>query len=158
MAMLIKSLEAVAGLMANGAWLAFSRLNRIRPAAAFTPAWSDLPLPKLRERSKPPLGWPRETDSLCPDCVREVRADILAGRADPRVLTEGRPGEIKAVILERGGQVVMRKECARHGVFEDVISIDPAFLRHVEQVFPGRDIAAHNDAALHAHGSSSIRY
>ena len=158
MAMLIKSLEAVAGLVANGAWLAFSSVNRIRPAAAFTPAWSDLPLPKSRERSKPPLGWPRETDSLCPDCVREVRADILAGRADLRVLTEGRPGEIKAVILERGGQVVMRKECARHGVFEDVISIDPAFLRHVEQVFPGRDIAAHNDAALHAHGSSSIRY
>ena len=92
MRMLIKSVEAAAGLAANGAWLLFSRLNGIRPSSGFQPAWSDLPLPKSRERTKPPLGWPRETDSLCPECVREVRADILAGRIDLGVLTEGRPG------------------------------------------------------------------
>jgi uncharacterized radical SAM superfamily Fe-S cluster-containing enzyme len=154
----LKLLEAAAATAAGAAWFVFDRLNHIRPATPFIPAWSDLALPKSHERTKPPLGWPRETDSLCPECVREVRAEILSGRADLRLMTEGRPGEIKATILERGGRVLMRKECARHGTFEDVMSIDPAFLRHVEEVFPGRDIAAHHDERLHAHGSSSIRY
>ena len=34
------------------------------------------------------------------------------------------------------------------------MAIDPAFFKHLEEVFPGRDIRAHNDADLHHHGSS----
>src|ERR1035441_1106184 len=41
--------------------------NKHRPGAPFTPKWSDKPLLKSWQKTKPPLGWPRETDSLCPD-------------------------------------------------------------------------------------------
>src|SRR5262245_46460052 len=158
MSLAIKCVEKAATVMADGAWFVFSRVNRIRPGRPFTPAWSDIPLSSAAERGKPPLGWPRETDSLCPACVREVRAEILSGRADPRILQRERPAEIKAAIVERDGRLLMEKTCSRHGRFEDVLSIDPAFSRHLEQVFPGRDLRAHADAALHDHGSSTIKY
>src|SRR6202041_1559937 len=32
------------------------------------------------------------------------------------------------------------------------------FSKHLEDVFPGRDIAAHNDEKLHHHGSSTVKY
>jgi uncharacterized radical SAM superfamily Fe-S cluster-containing enzyme len=38
------------------------------------------------------------------------------------------------------------------------MSIDPAFFKHLEEVFPGRDIRAHNDDKLHNHGSSTITH
>ena len=38
------------------------------------------------------------------------------------------------------------------------MSIDPAMFRHLEEVFPGRDITAHNDETLHNHGSSTIKH
>jgi uncharacterized radical SAM superfamily Fe-S cluster-containing enzyme len=38
------------------------------------------------------------------------------------------------------------------------MAVDTAFYRHIEQVFPGRDIRAHNDATLHKHGSSTITH
>ncbi|MGC2325902.1 MAG: radical SAM protein, partial [Candidatus Sulfotelmatobacter sp.] len=50
------------------------------------------------------------------------------------------------------------KDCPVHGYFEDVISIDPQFFRHLEETFPGRDIRAHNDEKLHNHGSSTIKH
>ena len=45
-----------------------------------------------------------------------------------------------------------------HGHFEDMMAIDPAFFKHLEEVFPGRDIRAHNDEKLHNHGSSTIKH
>jgi uncharacterized radical SAM superfamily Fe-S cluster-containing enzyme len=112
---------------------------------------------KRRERSFPPLGWPRETDSLCPACVKDTRAAILAGRADVRVLIDGRPGEVRARIEERAGQVVMSKTCPIHGDVEDVISMDPAFSARIERLFPGRDFAS-PPTKLRNHGSSSIKF
>ncbi|MEI9811543.1 MAG: hypothetical protein WDO18_02200 [Acidobacteriota bacterium] len=38
------------------------------------------------------------------------------------------------------------------------MSIDPAFSKHLEDVFPGRDIKAHNDEHLHHHGSSTVTH
>ena len=38
------------------------------------------------------------------------------------------------------------------------MAIDPAFFKHLEEVFPGRDIRAHNDEKLHNHGSSTIKH
>jgi uncharacterized radical SAM superfamily Fe-S cluster-containing enzyme len=145
-------------VVANGAWSVFSRLNRIRPTRSFTPRWSDKPLLKSWEKSKPTLGWPRQTDSLCPNCVREARTAILDGKKDVSVLLNENVGEIKATILERDGKVVMIKDCPTHRHFEDLISIDAAFFKHIEEVFPGRDIRAHNDEKLHKHGSSTIKY
>jgi len=158
MAAAIKYVEKALTVAAGGAWALFSSANRIAPRRVFTPAWSDLPLLKSHERTKPPLGWPRETDSLCPACVREARTAILDGRVDYEVLLTEKVGEIRATILERDGRILMVKECPRHGRFEDVMAIDPAFFKHLEDVFPGRDIRAHADERLHNHGSSTIEY
>ena len=124
----------------------------------FTPKWSDKPLLKSYQKVKPPLGWPRETDSLCPVCVRETRQEIVDGKRDYKILLNEKIGEIKATIIERDGKILMVKDCPLHGHFEDVMSIDPAFFKHLEDVFPGRDIRAHNDEKLHNHGSSTIKY
>ncbi len=132
--------------------------NQYRQNPSFTPKWSDKPLQKSWQKSKPPLGWPRTTDSLCPTCVIETRTKILNGEVDYRVLINQKVGEIKATILERDGQVWMVKECPKHGKFEDMLALDKKFLEHVESVYPGRDIDAHNDEALHNHGSSTIKY
>ena len=39
-----------------------------------------------------------------------------------------------------------------------MMAIDSKFLQHIESLFPGRDIEAHNDEKLHNHGTSSIKY
>ena len=155
----IKYLEKAMSVVANGAWQIFCWSNNLFPEnPSFTPRWSDKPLLKSREKSKPPLGWPRQTDSLCPRCVPEIRQQIVDGKLDYRVLLNERPGEIKAQIIERDGKILMVKDCPVHGYFEDVISIDPQFFRHLEETFPGRDIRAHNDEKLHNHGSSTIKH
>jgi uncharacterized radical SAM superfamily Fe-S cluster-containing enzyme len=154
----IKYLEKGLSVAASGAWHVFNAANRIKPNPAFTPKWSDRPLLKSWEKSKPPLGWPRETDSLCPTCVREAREEILSGRKDVSTLLNEKVGEIKAHVIERDGKILMVKDCPVHGHFEDVMAIDPAFFKHLEQVFPGRDIRAHSDETLHNHGSSTIKH
>src|SRR5574337_1323389 len=106
-----KKLYAAVARVANAARKATRRIDRHFPEGAFQPKWAPSPLPKARERSFPPLGFPRQTDSLCPGCVKEVRAQILSGEADWKVLIEGRPGEIPAQIVEEGGRILMRKDC-----------------------------------------------
>jgi tetraether lipid synthase len=154
----IKYVEKGLTVAAKGAWLAFDALNRIKPNGTFTPKWSDLPLQKSWQKVKPPLGWPRETDSLCPSCVREARQAIVDGKQDYRILLNDKVGEIKATITEKDGKIVMIKDCPIHGHFEDVMAIDPAFFKHLEESFPGSDIRSHNDEKLHNHGSSTIKY
>jgi uncharacterized radical SAM superfamily Fe-S cluster-containing enzyme len=39
-----------------------------------------------------------------------------------------------------------------------MMAIDAKFLTHIEKMFPGRDIDAHNDEKLHNHGSSTVKY
>ncbi|MBV8206746.1 MAG: radical SAM protein [Acidobacteria bacterium] len=154
----IKYVEKGLTLTAQAAWAVFERLNRIKPNPSFTPAWSDKPLLKSYQKTKPPLGWPRATDSLCPRCVPEIRKQILDGKLPHEVLLNEKVGEIKAQIVERDGKILMVKDCPRHGHFEDVMSIDPAMFRHIEEVFPGRDIRAHSDEQLHNHGTSTVKY
>ncbi|HKX31216.1 MAG TPA: radical SAM protein [Blastocatellia bacterium] len=154
----IKYFEKGLTLMAGAAWAVFERINRIRPNPSFTPKWSDKPLLKSWQKTKPTLGWPRTTDSLCPKCVPEMREKILDGELPVDILRDERLGEIKAQILERDGKILMTKDCPVHGHFEDVMSIDPAMFRHLEESFPGRDIRAHNDEKLHKHGSSTIQH
>ena len=132
--------------------------NKYNPNPNFTPKWSDKPLLKSWEKSKPTLGWPRQTDSLCPGCVKDARDAIFEGKKDWRDLMHEKVGEIKAQIIERDGQVWMVKECPIHGQYEDMMAIDAKFLNWIEQNFPGRDIPAHNDEDLHKHGSSTVRY
>src|SRR5579871_2134846 len=154
----IKYVEKAAVIGAQGVWAVFSRLNGIKPNPSPKPKWSDKPLLKSYEKSKPPLGWPRTTDSLCPKCVPEIRQQILDGELPHEILLNEKVGEIKAQIVERDGKILMVKDCPKHGHFEDVMSIDPEFSKHLEDVFPGRDIRAHNDEKLHHHGSSTVKY
>ena len=152
----MKYVEKGLSIAANGLWQVFSAANSINQNPSFTPRWSDKPLLKSYEKTKPQLGWPRQTDSLCPTCTREARQAILDGKKDVSVLLNEKVGEIPATILERDGQILMVKDCPIHGHFEDVMAIDTAFFKHLEQVFPGRDIRAHNDEKLHNHGSSTV--
>ena len=152
----VKYVEKAVTVAAKGAWVVFDKLNSISPNPSFTPKWSDKPLLKSYQKSKPPLGWPRTTDSLCPKCVPEIRQQIIDGKLPVEVLMNEKAGEIKAQIIQRDGKIFMVKDCPEHGHFEDVMAIDTAFFKHLEKVFPGRDIRAHNDEKLHHHGSSTV--
>jgi 7,8-dihydro-6-hydroxymethylpterin dimethyltransferase len=154
----IKYVEKAVTVTAEIGWQVFDRLNSINPNPSFTPKWSDKPLLKSYEKQKPKLGWPRETDSLCPKCIPELRKKVMDGEVPLEVLLNEKRGEIKAMIVEKDGKIVMQKECSIHGQFEDVMSIDPAFSEHLEKSFPGRDIRAHNDSKLHNHGSSTVTH
>ena len=77
---------------ADVAWNVFQAVNtRVTEGSPFQPAWAPAPLLKSYERSKPTLGFPRETDSLCPECVKEVRTAIIEGRRDLSELVGGGP-------------------------------------------------------------------
>ncbi len=154
----IKYAEKVVTVAAGAAWTVFDKLNQIHQNPSFTPKWSDKPLLKSYQKTKPPLGWPRETDSLCPRCIPEIRKEIVDGKQDYKILLKEKVGEIKAKVIERDGKILMVKDCPVHGHFEDVMAIDTAFFKHLEEVFPGRDILAHNDEKLHNHGSSTIKH
>ncbi|HET9958419.1 MAG TPA: radical SAM protein [Polyangiaceae bacterium] len=136
-------------------WLAARAEQKAPPP--LHPKWAPAPLLRARERTSPPLGFPRQTDSLCPVCVREARSAVLAGHQDYRAFVDSNPGEIKANIEERDGRIWMTKTCPKHGRFEDVMSIDPAFLRRIESLFPGRDFESPK-SELRQHGTSSIKY
>jgi hypothetical protein len=129
----VKYVEKGLTLVARGAWVVFDALNSIKPNESFTPKWSEKPLLKSWQKVKPPLGWPRETDSLCPVCVREARQEILDGKRDYKVLLTEKIGEIKAQIIERDGKILMVKDCPIHGHFEDVMAMDTAFFKHLEE-------------------------
>jgi uncharacterized radical SAM superfamily Fe-S cluster-containing enzyme len=154
----IKHIEKGLTYVASAAFNAIKSVNQFKPNPSFTPKWSDKPLLKSWQKSKPTLGFPRMTDSLCPNCVIEARESILSGENDVSMLINDKVGEIKAQIIERDGQVWMIKDCPKHGHFEDMMAIDSKFLTHIESLFPGRDIDAHNDEKLHNHGSSSVKY
>src|SRR5213594_5097971 len=154
----IKHAEKGLALISGGLFDAIQSVNKYKPNPSFTPKWSDKPLLKSWQKSKPTLGWPRTTDSLCPNCVIEAREAILSGKKDVSVLNNEKVGEIKAQIIERDGEIWMIKNCPTHGNFEDMMAIDSKFLTHIEAMFPGRDIPAHNDEKLHNHGSSTIKY
>ena len=142
---------------ATAAWNGFQWINRRIPARSFQPSWSPEPLPKSGERTRPPLGFPRRTDSLCPACTKEVRDAIVNGTRELRDLVDGHPGEIPADIVRRGSEIWMVKTCPVHGTFEDLMSNDAAFFARLEENFFGRDVRTGRDA-LHEHGSSAIRY
>jgi uncharacterized radical SAM superfamily Fe-S cluster-containing enzyme len=145
--------------LANAAWNVFQSVNRALPEGeAIRPKWAPAPLLKSYERTSPPLGFPRETDSLCPRCVKEVRESVISGETLLETLMNEHPGEIKAQILEEDGRIIMRKVCPKHGTFDDVMATNPAFLARIESLFYGRDFRAAEDAAIHRHGTSNIKF
>jgi len=143
--------------LASAAWKGYQVVNGRIPQKAFQPKWAPAPLQKTKEMTSPTLGFPRETDSLCPGCVKEVREAILAGDVDYRVLIDEKPGEIKAQIIERDNQVWMTKECEKHGRYEDLMAVDARFFHRMEQLFTGRDFRMAPDS-FHDHGTSTVKY
>jgi tetraether lipid synthase len=153
----VRKLEKAATAAANAAWPVLQYVNSKFESQATQPKWAPAPLLKSKERTMPVLGWPRSTDSLCPTCVKETRELVLSGKRDLSFLTQDKPGEIKAQIVEKDGKIVMIKDCPKHGHFEDVMAIDPAFLARIERLYPGRDYKAPK-TPLRDHGSSTIQY
>ena len=103
----IKYVEKAITAGAGAAWFVFDKLNQINQNPSFKPNWSDKPLLKSYEKQKPPLGWPRETDSLCPRCIPEIRQQIVDGKLPHEILLNEKVGEIKATIVERDGKIMM---------------------------------------------------
>src|SRR5437879_12302135 len=97
---LMKYAEKGLSIAASGARGVINALNQISQRPAFTPNWSDKPLLKSYEKTKPPLGWPRETDSLCPMCVREARKAMLDRKKDASGLRNEKVGESKGTNAE----------------------------------------------------------
>lgn len=154
-----KTGSKAASLAADIGWKAFQAVNTLVPESeAITPKWAAEPLLKSYERTAPPLGFPRETDSLCPACVKQVRNGVISGDIPLNILMDSHPGEIKAQILEENGQVIMRKTCPTHGEFEDVMATDAKFLERIESLFYGRDFKAAEDKHVHHHGTSDIKF
>ena len=145
--------------IANLAWNGFQAINTRLPEGELpNPQWAPGRIAKSRERTVPPLGFPRETDSLCPRCVPEIRNKVIQGELDLETLLHSRPGEIKARLVEENGRILIRKVCEKHGTFEDVLSTNPDFTRRIESLFFGRDFQSVQDEGIHPHGSSSIKY
>jgi uncharacterized radical SAM superfamily Fe-S cluster-containing enzyme len=143
----------------NVVWKALQTVNRRIPEGQLpAPKWAAGKLLKSYQRSSPPLGFPRSTDSLCPRCVPEVRSAIITGNADLSTLMSGHRGEIKAQLVEEDGRIIMRKHCEKHGTFEDVLSTNPDFTRRIESLFFGRDFRCTDDAQVHRHGNSTVQY
>jgi len=145
--------------LSNAAWKVFQSVNRALPEGeAIRPQWAPGPLLKSYEKTAPPLGFPRETDSLCPTCVKEVREAVISGATPLDTLMHEHPGEIKAQIVEEDGRILMKKTCAKHGEFVDVMATSPEFLQRIESLFYGRDFRAAEDKHVHRHGTSDIKF
>jgi len=91
----LKYVDKAISVAAGAAFDVVQFFNKYRPNPSFTPKWSDKPLLKSWQKSKPPLGWPRTTDSLCPKCVIEARKKILDGEVDYRILINEKWGRSK---------------------------------------------------------------
>src|SRR5258707_4088628 len=98
-ASVLKVTDAALAAAAGVTFDAIKYFNKRNPNPSITPKWTDKPLLKSWQKSKPTLGWPRETDSLCPDCVREAREAIISGEKDVKDLMTEKVGEIKAHII-----------------------------------------------------------
>ena len=117
----------------------------------FPPTWATRPLQSGVNRTKPPFGVPRRTQSLCPRCnVTAVSA--VCRDAAPMSDFRDHPGLIEAEIVEANGRIVMRKTCARHGTFEDTLSTNPAFFQRMESLYFRRDMPRTDDESLNAFG------
>src|ERR1700733_8294006 len=73
---------------AKAGWAVFSRSNPRSPNTRLPP----------KPKEKPPLGWPRTTDSLCPKCIPEIRQQIVDGKLPHEILLNEKVGEINAQI------------------------------------------------------------
>jgi len=90
-------MRAFDATVCKAASVTFNAINiqQAQSKSIIHPKWSDKPLLKSWEKTKPTLGWPRQTDSLCPDCVKEAREAIIHGKKDWRDLMNERSAKLR---------------------------------------------------------------
>jgi uncharacterized radical SAM superfamily Fe-S cluster-containing enzyme len=154
----IKHVEKAVAVAANAAWFVFDKLNSINPNPGFVPKWSDKPLLKSWEKQKAEARLAARDGFAVPQVrPRDPQQDSgrqTAGR-DPRNekgrRDQGRDHRARRQDPDGEGlphpRPFRRRDVDRSG-----------FLKHLEDVFPGRDIRAHNDEKLHDHGTSTITH
>ena len=136
-------------------WKVLAKINGLLPEGVLpSPSWASGRLLKQRERTTIPIGVPRRTQSLCPDCNHEAVERVLKGGQVAEF--RDNPGVIEAEILEEAGRILMRKACPKHGPFEDVLSNHPDFFRKMERLAFGRDLRCADDCNVHGHGPNRI--
>src|SRR5436309_15531227 len=106
----VKYLEQGLAAFAGAAFDSIQAVNKYKPNPSFTPKWSEKPLLKSWQKTKPTLGWPRVTDSLCPNCVFEAWKETVSGKKDGTVLVNEKVGETKVQIIERTTEIWMVRE------------------------------------------------
>lgn len=140
--------------VADVAWNVVRNINRSLPEGRLPiPAWSNSPLKRKRERAFPPLG-PRWTQSVCPQCLLEIRDGILRNDLPESALID-QTAVVEAQVVEEAGRVLLRKTCDRHGPFEDVLASDAQFFWRMEGLYPGCD-DERTDTDMH--GIHAVRY
>ena len=149
--------ESLLTRSASAAWHLFQAGNRLGRGNIRRPSWAPEPTGTAPPPAPRLFTLPRDTFSLCPVCVKSLRARIAAGEVGIEALRTSHPGRIPARIVERDGRIVIEKTCEAHGRFEETLSGNPEFTRRIERLFPGRDFDSSCDP-LHNHGASSIRY
>ena len=150
-------LARVSHAASNVAWSLSRHFNAILPGGELpSPSWAPGRLLKSGERMPMMTGVPRNTLSLCPRCNSEATDAVIRGQASIAEFRD-RPGVIEAEIVEEAGRILMRKACAKHGPFEDVLSNHPAFFRKMERLAFGRDFQCVGDQDIHDHGPNGTR-
>ena len=150
-------LARVSRAASNVAWSLSTHFNAMLPWGELpNPSWAPGRLLKSRERMPMMTGVPRNTLSLCPRCNIEATDAVIRGQASIAEFRD-RPGVIEAEIVEEAGRILMRKACAKHGPFEDVLSNHPAFFRKMERLAFGRDFECVGDQDIHDHGPNGTR-
>jgi hypothetical protein len=149
--------ESLLTQTASAAWHLFQAGNRLGRSNPRRPDWAPPAMGPAPPPPSQPFTLPRDTTSLCPVCVKDLRARIGAGGVGAEALRASHAGVIPARVLERDGRIVIEKTCVTHGHFEETLSGNPEFTRRIERLFPGRDYDSSCDPQ-HNHGTSSIRY
>ena len=78
---LTRRAERTLGKAANLIWPLVERYGERFANEPFRPKWAPAPLQRKQQRTFPPLGWPRRTDSLVPE-LREGGPQRRALRTD----------------------------------------------------------------------------
>jgi len=155
----------IVSTLSDVAWKAFQSVNqRLPEGEAIRPKWAPGPLLKSYERSAPPLGFPRETDSLCPRCVKEVRTAVIDGTTSLESLMNEHPGEIKAQILEENGldesddgSFILRREITAGSKGRVFVNNQPATVAVLRQLAPHlATIHAQNESILSFDGPARL--
>ena len=113
---------------------AAAQAPRAHVPAARLAARDRLALPALREGGRAPRS-------------STARASFASSSTASRARSRPRSSR-------RTARSSMKKTCAKHGTFEDVMRSIPTFLARIERLYPGRDFMA-PPTQLRDHGSSS---